>query len=444
MYYFNNKIDNTGMVDNLLSHLLHQHPIALHTGNCNSIVHTSQEWKPMKSWIKKVFGFGAASLLSDVSHEMTITLIPTLVALLVGDADAPLFIGIIASITEAVASFLRICSGILSDSLHKKKPLIIAGYGISTLFITLIGFTHSIYSLTACRLAAYMGAGLREPPRDALIAAVIAPPYYGRAFGLRNAMDTAGSLIGPLLTLFCIPYLSVQNIFLVSAIPGIAALAAIAWWVNDTPDQQMGKVRETSSLLINLSALPRPFIYFVGIMFIFDCATINKLLIMTRARELLTLNGTTNPTRSIIILYTLFNATRALSELMIGWMIDYLPSMLIFAFLGCGFLTIASMLAQSSDVAMISCAFLFISASISTAAAATIKKASVATLVPPAMHGLGYGIQQATEGIALLIASSSIGSLWTWYGPTIGFGYTIGMSLVAGILSLTLHLKSYN
>lgn len=45
----------------------------------------------MKAWIKKVFGFGLASLLSDFSHEMTVSLIPVIVAQFVGTAQAPFF-----------------------------------------------------------------------------------------------------------------------------------------------------------------------------------------------------------------------------------------------------------------------------------------------------------------------------------------------------------------
>src|SRR5205085_2756896 len=121
---------------------------------------------------------------------MTISLIPVLVAQFVGAAQAPLFLGIISSACDAFASFLRLIAGFLTDRLPRKKPLIMFGYGIAAIFTSLTGFTRSIGGILLCRILSFTGSGLREPPRDALIATIIEPAEYGRAFGLRNAMDT--------------------------------------------------------------------------------------------------------------------------------------------------------------------------------------------------------------------------------------------------------------
>ncbi len=88
----------------------------------------------MKEWIKKVFGFGIASFFSDFSHEMTVSLIPVLVTQFVGPAQAPFFLGIISSLTDAFAAFLRLIAGFVSDHLQRKKPLIAVGYAMSAVF----------------------------------------------------------------------------------------------------------------------------------------------------------------------------------------------------------------------------------------------------------------------------------------------------------------------
>src|SRR5579872_1863495 len=117
----------------------------------------------MKRWIKNIFGFGLASFFGDFSHEMTISLVPVLVTQFVGPALAPFYLGIIASISDAFASFLRIIAGFLTDRLPRKKPLIMFGYGIAALFSTLVGFAHSILQILLYRMLSFAGSGLREP-----------------------------------------------------------------------------------------------------------------------------------------------------------------------------------------------------------------------------------------------------------------------------------------
>lgn len=127
----------------------------------------------MKTWIKKVFGFGLASYLSDFSHEMTVSFIPTIVEGFVGTAQAPFILGIISSATDACAGFLRIVSGYVSDHIVHKKPLIALGYGISATFSTFIGFATGVWQVLLFRILSFTGSSLREPPRDALIAASV-------------------------------------------------------------------------------------------------------------------------------------------------------------------------------------------------------------------------------------------------------------------------------
>ena len=82
---------------------------------------------------------------------MTVSLIPGVVAQFVGISQAPFYLGIISSITDAFASFLRLFSGFLSDRLSNKKTLIAIGYGMSALFSSLVGFAHSIWGVLLYR-----------------------------------------------------------------------------------------------------------------------------------------------------------------------------------------------------------------------------------------------------------------------------------------------------
>lgn len=386
----------------------------------------------MKTWIKKIFGFGLASFLCDLSHEMTISLIPILVAQFAGAAQAPLFLGVISSIGDAFASFLRLTSGFLSDRLSRKKPLIMLGYGISALFSTLIGFAHSIWTLLLYRMLSFAGSGLREPPRDALIATIVEPENYGRAFGLKSAMDTLGSLAGPLVAFACMNILSLREIFVASFIPGILAVFAILFFTHDVYIPQK-KTALSPTLWHDLHMLPRPFMLFLGIVFIFDLSCFNKLLLISRAHEILAMN-TGTIAQWLVLLYALFNLIRACSEFLIGYLSDYINRILLLSFFGCGTFAGTAFLLITPHASFTYCCIIFALSGISAAAMTTLKKACAADMLPVEIRGLGYGVLQAGEGIAAIFSSSLIGFLWTQYSPLLGFSYAITLSLTAMVL----------
>lgn len=385
----------------------------------------------MKPWIQKIIGFGLASFFSDFSHEMTVSLIPVLVAQFVGAAAAPFYLGIIASLSDAFAASLRLFSGYASDRISRKKPLIAIGYALSAIFSALVGFTHSIWSLLTCRILSYSGSGLREPARDAVIAATIAPAYYGRAFGLKSAMDTLGSLVGPVVAILCTGYFSTQNIFLLSLIPGILSVVSIIFLTSESPTSAK-KIHAQTSFLQEIKTLPKPFFMFLGILIIFDLGFIHKLLLLARAQQLLSGN---NIAQLLVVLYAVFNASRACAEFLIGWASDYINRILLLALFGCGLLTVNAYMLITPHASLTYYICIFFIAGISVAAS-TLKKACVADMLPEGIRGTGFGVLQASEGFATLVSSALIGFLWTHYSPLISFGYVIVLSLTAMALLL--------
>ncbi len=393
----------------------------------------------MKTWIKKVFGFGFASFLSDFSHEMTVSFIPTIVAGFVGSSHAPLILGIIASITDACTSFLRLISGYMSDRISHKKPLIALGYGISATFSTFIGFATSVWQVLLFRVLSFTGSSLREPPRDALISASVESRYYGRSFGLQRAMDTLGALLGPLFAFYCasILALSIPTIFILSFIPGIFAVLAIIFLTKDILIPAK-KLRAFTSWREDIQLLPRPYIVLLIVFFIFDLGNINKLLLLARAQEMLS-GSIINIASTVVLLYAIFNTTRAASEFLIGLLSDYLNRILLLAFFGFGNLAIVALLLMNSNASIIYCIITFALAGISVAAVTTLKKAIVANVLPAEIRGFGFGALQAAEGFAMLFSSSIIGFLWTHYSIYSAFTYSMILGIVAmiGLINFT-------
>lgn len=388
----------------------------------------------MQHWIKKTVGFGIASFLSDCSHEMTISFIPMLVSHFVGAAQAPFFLGVIASLSDAFASFLRIIAGFITDKMVHKKPLIMIGYGISALFSMLVGFAHSVWTIFAYRILSFTGSGLREPPRDALMAASIEPAYYGRAFGLQRALDTLGSLIGPLIAYVGVSFLPMRMIFILSFIPGMLAVVAILVWTQDKTVAKKQSIIKTS-FWHDIMQLPRSFVLFLAILFIFHLSNFNKLLLLSRAQEMLGISGIGN-TQWLVLLYAFFNIARACSEFLVGFLSDYVNRIILLAFIGCGLFAVTGYMLIMTSASFMYCSIVFVMAGISMAAITALKKACAADMLPAPVRGLGFGILQASEGFALLISSALIGFLWTHISATVAFIYVSGISIVAMFLLL--------
>ncbi len=141
---------------------------------------------------------GVVSLLNDVASEMIYPVLPLFLASVLG--AGPVALGVIEGLADATSSLLKVVSGIRSDITRRCVPLILVGYIGSNLVRPLIGIATAWPQVLGLRFADRVGKGLRDSPRDALIADVTPPELRGRAYGLRQAMDNLGAVAGPLIT----------------------------------------------------------------------------------------------------------------------------------------------------------------------------------------------------------------------------------------------------
>jgi len=185
---------------------------------------------------KTVVALGLVSLFTDVSSEAIFPLLPAFLATL-GASNA--FIGLVEGAADLVASVLKYLTGLLADRRARFKPLVLVGYGISTIVRPLVAFALAPWHVLAVRVADRVGKGIRTSPRDALIAAVTDPSIRARAYGFHHAMDHAGAAIGTLLCAGMLWWLGVhtgqtasseqmRTVFFWAAIPGVFAMLALA------------------------------------------------------------------------------------------------------------------------------------------------------------------------------------------------------------------------
>ena len=221
---------------------------------------------------------------------------PFLSVFLTALGASALSMGVIEGAAESVSSFLKLFAGYFSDRLGRRKGLVVFGYALAGTMRTLLGFATSWTHVLAMRLSDRVGKGIRSAPRDAMIADAAAPEERGLAFGLHRAMDHAGAVIGPLFGFIIIaliardtsaPSLSeLRTLFLLAAVPALAAVLVAALFVRDAPREVKTDLREVSPPpRLSLRGFDTNFKRFLVVLALFTLANSSDLFVLRRAQE---------------------------------------------------------------------------------------------------------------------------------------------------------------
>jgi MFS family permease len=193
---------------------------------------------------RNVWVLGFVSLFMDLSSEIYHALLPAFVTMLLGLPVTAL--GAIDGIAEATANFAKLFSGRLSDRSLRRKPWVLAGYGLAAVSKPLFAIASNAPHLMLARFADRIGKGIRGSPRDAMMADETPPEIRGRAFGLRQALDTVGALLAPLFAIGLMIWFAndIRAVFWVAIIP--AALSfLLAWIALREPEQHLAPLKKS-------------------------------------------------------------------------------------------------------------------------------------------------------------------------------------------------------
>ena len=176
---------------------------------------------------------GLTSLLTDISSEMVVTVLP-LYLVYVGNFS-PLAFGVIDGLYNGATAIVRLASGFIGDRWQRHKEVAASGYGLSAICkLLLIAVGTSVSAIGAVVLADRAGKGIRTAPRDAMISLSTPKEQLGTAFGVHRAMDTVGAMLGPLVAfaMLAIAPLAFDSIFLVSFCFAMLGLGILLLLVN--------------------------------------------------------------------------------------------------------------------------------------------------------------------------------------------------------------------
>jgi MFS family permease len=402
---------------------------------------------------KTVVRLGWVSFLTDVSSEMIVPLLPAFLTTLSGVPAAAL--GWIEGVADATASFVKILSGKWTDRAKAKKPLVLIGYGLSSVARPLIGLAPSWPTVVLIRFFDRIGKGVRTAPRDTMIAAAAPPERRGAAYGLHRAFDNAGAVLGPLLAAGLVGWmgLSLRTVFLLAAIPAALSLLVLAFGVKEaggsgglgTPPSS---ARELASLRQHAPAsqgIPRPVSPFLpleenplppvfwrtaGVFAFFALAASSDTFLLLKAREIGIAAGW------LPVLWAFSNGVKSAFSTWGGGLSDrfgrkrlLVAAWTLYAACYAGFALISSPAALAALVGVYS---LYYSLSEGT------ERALVADLVGPELRGRAFGWMNGLIGFAALPASVVFGLVWQHAGSKTAFlaGAAVSAGAVLALLIL--------
>jgi MFS family permease len=368
---------------------------------------------------------GIVSFFTDFSSEMIVPVLPLFLSVTLGAPAAA--IGVIEGIAESTASVLRVFAGWLSDRAGRRKPLVVAGYGLSNLTKPLLALAGSWPHVLAVRFADRFGKGIRGAPRDALIADSVPPERRGLAFGFHRSMDTLGAAVGPLVafaTLALLPE-NYRAVFWIAAIPGAIAIAVAVFLLRDiarppTPGQ---------APRLSFAGLGRPFAIFTLIATVFALGNSSDAFLILRVKNL----GL--PAPAIPLAYFAFNViyaalatpAGALSD-RVGRRVMLIGGYAIFALVYLGFAVAGGPGGGLQAVG------LFLVYGVYYALTEGVQRALVVDLVPSGLRATALGTFSTATGVALLPASLVAGILWDRVSPAAPFYYGAALAALAVIL----------
>ena len=363
---------------------------------------------------RSVWAIGFVSMFMDISSEMIHSLMPIFLVGTLGASVA--LVGLIEGVAEASASITKVFSGWLSDRLGKRKLLAVIGYGLGALSKPIFPLAVTPFEVLGARFADRIGKGIRGAPRDALVADITEPGSRGAAFGLRQALDTIGAFLGPLIAIGLMFLLAgdIRAVFAWAVIPAVIAVVLMIFGVEEGKRLPGTKAARAPVRWTEISGMGRAYWSVVAVGVVFTLARFSEAFLVLRAQDV-GLAVTLIP----LVLVTM-NVVYAAVAAPAGVLSDRMSRPLLLA-LGMGVLAVADIvLALWSSIpgVLVGVALWGVHMGITQGLLAAL----VADAAPDRLRGTAFGLFNLAQGVVLLFASVLAGILWSKFGPSATFG----------------------
>ena len=374
---------------------------------------------------RPVWLLGWVSLATDAATEAIYPLLPFFLTNVL--RAGPVSLGVIEGAAEAANSILKILAGRMADRSRAKRPIVVAGYALSSAVRPLIAVAQSWTHVLTIRLVDRVGKGVRGAPRDAMLASWATDGTRGRIYGFHRAMDHAGAVVGPLAAtafLFFYPG-SYRTLFALTIIPGAIAVALL-FLVKEKDGRSSTSLRPGKPDASNAEPLPMAFKQFMVVLMLFTLGN------STDAFLLLKLTDAAGGVQYVPLMWSALHVVKATVSVVGGAWSDRIGRRAVIAI---GWTIYAAVYAGFAvGTSLTALLPLFLAYGLYFGFAEGTEKALVADLAPASRRGFAFGIYNAVLGVGQLAASVVFGLLWTEFSPAIAFAFGAALALVATAL----------
>jgi MFS family permease len=373
-----------------------------------------------------IWALGLGSMFMDISSELIHSLLPIYMATVLGTSMVT--IGLIEGVAEATAAITKVFSGALSDYLGRRKFLLVFGYALATLTKPVFPLANSIGWVFAARFVDRIGKGIRGAPRDALVADIAPPLLRGAAYGLRQALDSVGACLGPLMAMVFMLWFAnnIQAVMWVAVVPALITVALLLRYVHEPECAPV--TAKTRLTLTGAKRLSRRYWLVVLLGAVFTLARFSESFLVLRAQ------GLGLPLAYVPLVMVVMNVFYAACAYPAGAAADRMSRRTLLLF-GLVLLIIADLLlavAVSPWLAFAGAALWGLHMAFTQGLLAKL----VADTAPSELRGTAFGLFNLVSGGALLMASLIAGALWSMVGASATFLAGAAFAAIAAIALL--------
>lgn len=235
---------------------------------------------------RNVIVLGVVSLLTDVAADMVTPFLPLFLTVQLHARGE--WVGLVEGVAESTSALVKYFSGALSDRSARRKPIVLAGYGLANLARPFIALATAPWHVLAVRFVDRVGKGVRTSPRDAILAASVDPSQRGHAFGFHRGMDNLGAVFGPLVATAILWATGdkLRVVFAATVIPGALALLVATLGVSE-PRREESAERPSAATALREAPEERPGAAgLLGAIALFALANASDGFLVMRAHDL--------------------------------------------------------------------------------------------------------------------------------------------------------------
>jgi MFS family permease len=361
----------------------------------------------------------------DTSSELIHSLLPVFVVSVLGASVVT--VGLIEGVAEATAAMLKVVSGALSDWLGRRKAQMVLGYALAAVTKPIFPLATSIGWVFTARFIDRIGKGIRGAPRDALVADITPASLRGAAYGLRQALDSVGALLGPSLALAFMLILAgdIRAVLWIGVVPAVLAVAVLVASVREPGRDPARQPAGTPLSMADIRRLPFQFWLVVLVGAVFTLARFSEAFLVLRAQDVgLGL-------AFVPLVMVMMNACYAGAAYPAGSAADRIdPRKLLLvglALLIAADLTLA--FARLPVIALVGAALWGLHMAFTQGLLAKL----VADAAPADLRGTAFGLFNLVSGAALLLANLIAGGLWSAFGATATFAAGAAFAALAAV-----------